>query len=97
MSKFGTILLILVMFGILMLMASVVVPDILVPMANTANATIASTSNMSNYPGTSAALVSTPWTVYIALPVVALVAIIVVLRGPSLADQLRDYIARMGR
>lgn len=95
MNKFGTIIVIIVFFVVTFLLAQVIIPEILVPMAETANTTMASTSNMTNYPGTAEAVTAAPWVLYLAIPAVAIIAVILVLLGPSLSERVRDYIARM--
>ena len=48
--------------------------------ASTANTTMAATSNMSNYPGTSEAVLSAPWVLWFVPAVGGIIALVLVLR-----------------
>lgn len=47
----------------------------------TVNATLAASSNMTNYPGTSNFLLSTPWILYVLFNVVCLIIVVLVLKA----------------
>ena len=66
---------------ILNLIMLIVVP-FLADIAATSNATMAATSNMSNYPGASEVLLAAPWWLYVALNALGIVSIVVILRAP---------------
>lgn len=59
---------------------SFVIPNVLLSFVYSANATIAATSNMSNYPGTSEFLIASPWILYFIPPVIGIVVIVAYLR-----------------
>lgn len=86
MTKLKAVLTLIGVVVVANLIMMITVPDILVPMANTANTTMAATSNMSNYPGLSAAVVSTPWTSYLLINGIGLLILIIILRRPSPAS-----------
>lgn len=48
--------------------------------ATTANATMAATSNMSNYPGTSEGILAAPWVLWFVPAVGGIIALVIVLR-----------------
>lgn len=53
---------------------------ILVDTSSTANVTMAATSNMSNYPGTTETIISVPWVLYFVPAIGGGIALVVVLR-----------------
>lgn len=63
---------------ILLLVVMPTITDII----NTANTTMAATSNMSNYPGMQYATVSTPWALIFIPGILGIFAIVIVLRAP---------------
>ena len=71
MNKYVMVLLIIVVVFIAE-MAILVVQPVVVDMANTANATMAASSNMSNYPGTANYMVSTPWQLFFVPPAIGM-------------------------
>lgn len=48
------------------------------------NAELAAAHNMSNYPGTSGFLLSTPWILYFAPALLGIILIVVILKRPAL-------------
>ena len=79
MGKVGAIIVIVGIVIVAYLFLLVVMP-ILVDMSLTANATMHATSNMSNYPGTAGALVSSPWVLFFVPGAIGVAAIIFVLK-----------------
>jgi len=87
MHKLGAIILIIIFGGAAFLLFNLMAP-LIVGFANTANTTVAASSNMSNYPGTSEGLVLSPWLLLLVIPVICVILIIQVLRSP---DEYRGY------
>lgn len=80
MDKFKFVAGTIIAVGIIETMLSFMIPNILVPFVNTSNTTMAATSNMSNYPGTSDFLVASPWVLYFIAPVIGIIVIVAYLR-----------------
>lgn len=80
MNKFGTIIVIVFLIAILYVTLTLVMPTV-ADMANTANTSMAATSNMTDYPGVSEAMVFGPWFLYLSPAVIGLIAVFVILRG----------------
>lgn len=81
MSKIGQVMIVVGAVIGLYLVLLIVMP-ILSDMASTANTTIAATSNITNYPGTTSFLLSTPWILFFAPGTIGMIAIIIILRQP---------------
>ena len=81
MNKLGTVAIIVALVIVCYLFLLVVMP-VIVDTTITANTTMSATSNMSNYPGTSEAVIATPWILLFVPGVVGMVAVIVVLKRP---------------
>ncbi len=79
MNKYKTVILTLVFVSIAYLLMIVFVP-ILGDFAGSANATMAASSNMANYPGTSGFLLATPWIMWFVPGAIALIVIIITLK-----------------
>ena len=79
-SKVGAVIVITAMVAGAYLLLLVVMP-ILNTFAAAANATMDATSNMSLYPGTSEALIASPWVLFWVPGVLGMAAIFIVLRG----------------
>ena len=79
MSKLGSVAWIVGGVIIAYLLLTLFVP-ILTDTASTANTTMAATSDMSNYPGTSEVVISAPWVLYFVPAIGGGIALVVVLR-----------------
>ena len=81
MNKIGAIAIVigLVIFTYLFL---IVTMPLLTNIVSSANMTMAATSNMSSYPGTSAAIVSVPWIIFFIPGVIGMFLIIMILKRP---------------
>lgn len=79
MSKIGGVAMV-VGFVIIAYLLLLVVMPVLVGVIATSNATMAATSNMSNYPGTAGAFVSAPWGLFFVPGGIGIVAIILILK-----------------
>jgi len=80
MDKFKLVLGVILTISIVEVMLSFIIPNVMVPFANTANMTMATSVNMTNYPGTSETLVAAPWLLYFAPPVIGIIVIVAALR-----------------
>ena len=80
MDKFKLVLGVIIAISAVEALLSFVIPNILVPFANTANMTMAATANMTNFPGTSETMVAAPWLLYFAPPVIGIIVIVAALR-----------------
>lgn len=80
MGKFGTVLLIIIFVVIAYLLVIVAIP-FLSDVAVSTNTTMAASSNMSNYPGTSDFLLSIPWIMYFVPAAIGTIAVIITLKG----------------
>ena len=81
MKKMGYIA-ITVGFTIIVYLLLLITIPILVDFATTANTTMAASSNMTNYPGTSGALMSAPWVLWFVPGALCIVVVIAILRQP---------------
>ncbi len=81
MSKIGAVL-IVVGVVIAAYLIILITHPVMVDIVATANTTMVASSNMSNYPGTSGMLVSTPWIMFFVPGVVGLIVIVAILRKP---------------
>lgn len=79
MNKYRTVIGIIAAMIVVELILLVTQP-IVVDLANTANATMAASSNMSNYPGTSDFMVASPWILYFVPPAIGMFLIFLTLR-----------------
>ncbi len=79
MNKLGAIA-IVVAFVIAAYLFLLLVMPVITDIVATSNATMSASSNMSNYPGTSETLVSTPWILFFIPGVVGMVVIVTILR-----------------
>lgn len=61
----------------------IIVIPLLADFASTANTTIGASSNMSNYPGLSGAILGAPLFLYFVPAIIGIVLIIIVLRAPE--------------
>lgn len=80
MDKFKAVAGIIISVGLIETLLSFTIPNILVPFVNTANTTMAATSNMSNYPGTSEFMVASPWVLYLVPPAIGIALVVAILR-----------------
>ena len=80
MDKFKLVLGVIIAISAVEALLSFIIPNVLAPFANTANMTMAASSNMSNYPGTADFLVASPWLLYFAPPVIGIIIIVAALR-----------------
>lgn len=81
MNKIGQVTIVVVVVGILYLLLLAVMP-VLTGVAATANATMAATSNMSNYPGASEGLIAAPWVLWFVPGAIGMIAVVVILKQP---------------
>ena len=80
MSKVGAVIIVVVVLiacNIFLLVVWPVITDIV----NTANTTMAATTNMSNYPGASETMVATPWLLYFVPNVIGMIIIVGILKS----------------
>lgn len=89
MSKAKAIVVLIVLVTIGMIMNLVTVP-FLHEMAVSTNATLATSTNMTNYPGTSEMLLATPWLLYLAYPFIGLICVVLILKGQA----IKEYVSR---
>lgn len=80
MNKVGGVITVVFLVSITYLFLLVIMP-ILNTFAASANATMAGTSNMSNYPGTGEAIIALPWALFFVPAVLGTGAILLILRG----------------
>ena len=81
MNKLGAVLIIIgvvIACYLILLVTMTTVIDIV----ETANATMTASSNLTNYPGTQGALLSTPWILFFVPGVIGMVVIVLILRRP---------------
>ena len=81
MHKIGRIAIVVVMVIAVYLFMLVVMPTI-VDIVSSANSTMDASSNMSMYPGTSPAVLATPWFLWFVPGVVGMIAVVVILKKP---------------
>jgi len=74
----GIVITIVVILNLIMLIVVPFLSDIAVSV----NATMAASSNMSNYPGASEVLLAAPWWLYVAVNALGVVVIVGILRAP---------------
>jgi hypothetical protein len=79
MGKIGGVAVILVLVVCTYLMMLVVMPFVS-EVVSTANTTMAASSNMSNYPGTGEAVLSTPWALWFLPGVIGTAAVVIILK-----------------
>lgn len=79
MGKLGTLAWIIGLVIMVNLLLLIIVP-FLADITISTNATLAASTNMSLYPGTSGFLLATPWILYFIPNVAGIIAVIVVLR-----------------
>jgi len=79
-NKLGTVIVIVIFVAISYAVITLFMPTIS-DFANTANASMAATSNMTDYPGTSDAMVFAPWALYLAPAAIGLIAVFFALRS----------------
>ena len=81
MNKLGAILFTIIMVSICYLFLLVVMP-FLSDIASTTNISLEASHNMSLYPGTAPAVLSTPWVLWFVPGFIGIVAVILILRQP---------------
>lgn len=79
MIKIGAVAVVVGLVVVCYLFLLVVMP-VVVDMAASANTTMAATSNMTNYPGTSGMLVSVPWVLFFLPGAIGMVVIVLILK-----------------
>ena len=82
-NKIGAVITITFAVILAYLFLLVIIPNIVAPMALSANTTMNATSNMSLYPGTSGFLMSTPWILFFVPGTIGIALIVAILRMPS--------------
>jgi len=82
-NKIGVVITITFVVILTYLLLLVVIPNIVAPMALSANTAMDASSNMSLYPGTSGFLMSTPWILFWIPGVIGLALVVAILRTPS--------------
>lgn len=83
MNKAKAIFITIALIIICNLVLLVTIPGVVVPVIESANATMAATSNMSNYPGTSDFMVASPWLAYLMVNAIGVIVVIMILRRPA--------------
>lgn len=78
-AKAVSIIVILTIIGNIFL---TITAPFLAGIAQTTNATLATSSNMSNYVGTSEFLLASPWVLYLFFNFICLIVIVLVLKAP---------------
>jgi len=81
MHKIGQVIVVVVVMIAVYLIMLVVMP-VIVDVVATANSTMNASSNMSMYPGTSPAVVATPWILWFVPGVIGMIAVVVILKNP---------------
>lgn len=84
MNKMGAVLLTVVVVCVAYFLVIVAVP-FLAETINSANTTMAASSNMSNYPGTSEFMLSVPWLMYFVPGVIGIIVIVLILKAGNSA------------
>ncbi len=79
MNKLGGVAIIVFVVGVLYLLLMAVFP-VLTDVVNTANTSMAASSNMSNYPGTTEALLASPWFLWFVPGCIGMIAIVIHLK-----------------
>lgn len=81
MNKIGAVIVtvVIVIFAYLLILVAM---PILTEAVSTSNTTMASTSNMTMYPGTQEAVLSTPWVIFFLPAVIGTIVVISILRKP---------------
>ena len=82
MNKIGSVIIVVCLVIVCYLFMLIVIPGVVVPMVSTANTTIAATSNVSDYPGTTSFLLSIPWILWFVPACIGTVVIVVLLKQP---------------
>ena len=82
MNKIGAVITISSVVILAYLFLLVIIPNIVAPMALSANTAMDASSNMSLYPGTSGFLMSTPWILFFVPGVIGIALIVIILRSP---------------
>lgn len=80
MSKFIKIIWVIVGIGLCYLLMLITIP-FLADTANTVNTSMAATTNMSNFPGASGALVAAPWVLWFAPGTIGIALVVIILRS----------------
>ena len=83
MNKIGAVIVITFVVILAYFFLLVIIPNIVAPMALSANTAMDASSNMSFYPGTSGFLMSTPWILFFVPGVIGIALIVGILRLPS--------------
>lgn len=81
MNKLGAVVIVIVMVAACYLIMLVVIPDVVVPLIESANETMTASSNMSDYPGSQSFLVSTPWILFFVPGTIGIIVITLILRS----------------
>lgn len=82
MRKIGHVLIVIGMVIASYLLMLVVIPDVVVPMVETANVTMTASSNLTQYPGASEAMVAAPWVLWFVPAVIGTILIVMIVRQP---------------
>lgn len=82
MHKLGHVAIVIGLVAACYLMMLIVIPDVVVPMIETANATMTASSNLTQYPGTSDFLISIPWIIWFVPASIGGIAIVIIMRRP---------------
>ncbi len=79
MGKFKSIALLIMGVGMLYAILAIFI-EFVADITVTTNATLDAGSNMTNYPGTSGFLLSTPWLLYFAPAIIGIVWLVIILK-----------------
>ena len=82
MNKIGAVIIVVCLVIVCYLFMLIVIPGVVVPMVSSANTTIAASSNVSDYPGTTSFLLATPWILWFVPACIGIVVIVVILKQP---------------
>ena len=81
MNKLGGVFIILGLVAAAELLLLVTM-GVVVDLAETANATMAASSNLTNYPGAAEVMIAAPWALFFVPPSIGIIAIVIYLRQP---------------
>lgn len=82
MNKLGSVLIVIAVIAACYLIILVTIPNIVVPMIESANATMtADVDNLTAYPGSQDLMISTPWILLWVPGVIGMIVIVLILRS----------------
>lgn len=81
MNKIGQVIIVIALVSACYLIILVTM-GVVVGLAETANATMTASSNLTNYPGAAEAVLAAPWVLWFVPGVIGMVAIVVIMKRP---------------